>query len=73
MVPVAPIIIIITLVFTFHMCCIYIVRSLYYYYYYYSFPFQSFLNVKFILFILTISVHLTLSYFTLQTLCSWSL
>jgi hypothetical protein len=31
MVPVAPIIAGITLVFTFHMCCIYIVRSLYFY------------------------------------------
>jgi hypothetical protein len=35
MVPVAPIITGITLVFTFHMHCISIVRSYYYYYYYY--------------------------------------
>jgi hypothetical protein len=35
MVPVAPIITVITFVFTFHMRCISIVRSLYYYYYYY--------------------------------------
>jgi len=32
--PVAPIIIVITFVFTFHMRCISIVRSLYYYYCY---------------------------------------
>jgi hypothetical protein len=35
MVPVVPITTGITLVFTFHMRCIFIVRSLYYYYYYY--------------------------------------
>jgi len=35
MVPVAPIFTGITFVFTFHMRCISIVRSLYYYYYYY--------------------------------------
>jgi hypothetical protein len=35
MVPVAPIITGITLIFTFHMRCISIVRSYYYYYYYY--------------------------------------
>ena len=34
-VPVAPIITGITFVFTFHMCCISIVRYYYYYYYYY--------------------------------------
>jgi hypothetical protein len=35
MVPVAPIITGITLVFTFHISCISIVRTLHYYYYYY--------------------------------------
>jgi hypothetical protein len=34
-VPVAPIITGNTFVFTFHMCCVSVVRSLYYYYYYY--------------------------------------
>ena len=51
-VPVAPIITVITFVFTFHMCCICIVRSLYfrifsasflitYYYYYYYYYYRS--------------------------------
>jgi hypothetical protein len=35
MVPVVPIITGVTFVFTFHMRCIYIIRSLHYYYYYY--------------------------------------